>query len=462
MKIKQLKKGYTLVYLIIIIFLISMMLVPVTNLMFTISKVIQTTTSKEQSLQIAEAGINYYQWRLAHFPNDFQDGTGQSGPYVHDYVDYDTQEKIGQFSLEITAPSVGSTIVTIKSTGWTNEKPNVKRAITTKYGVPSLTKYSFLSNDIIWIGSNESVAGQLHSNNGVRFDGYSNAPIQSAKSTYVCSTSQGDPCPVTQNGVWGDASQEVKNFFQFPVPAIDFSSLTSDLATIKNGAQSNGIYLPPSNENGYSLVFKSNGTIDIYKIKKLLNTPDGYDVYWNIHTENIDYDERTFQFNKPIPSNGLVYIEDNVWVEGTVKGRILVAAAKLPYNKDSAPTIYIPNNLKYLEKDGNNVLGLLAQKDIIVTYYAPSDIEIDAAMIAQNGSTQVFYYKNTAAKNSITIYGSIMTYGMWTWSWVNNYEQVVCGYKNTTSIYDSNLLYNPPPNFPLSTSGYQQINWISN
>lgn len=464
MKKIKFKKGYTLIYILMIIFAFSMMLIPITNIMFTTGKVIKTTISREQALQIAEAGINYYQWRLAHFPNDFQDGTGQDGSYVHDYIDYDTQETIGQFSLEITPPITGSTIVTIKSTGWTNDKPDVKRTIATKYGVPSLTKYSFLSNDIIWIGSNESISGQLHSNSGVRFDGYSNAPIQSAKSTYICSSSQGSPpCPTLKNGVWGDAIQEVKNFFKFPVPAIDFSSLTSDLAIIKNGAQSGGIYLPPSNQKGYSLVFKNNGTIDIYKITSLLETAIGYDVYWNKHEEDLDYDKRSFLYNKVIPTNGLIYIEDNVWIEGTVKGRVTVAAAKLPEDKNTSPSIYIPKNLKYLEKDGSNVLGLISQKNIIVTYNAPVDLEIDAAMIAQTGSTQFFYFeKNLIIKNSITIYGSIMTYGMWTWSWVDNYNQVICGYKNTNSIYDSNLLYNAPPNFPLSTSGYQQINWISN
>jgi hypothetical protein len=33
----------------------------------------------EQSLSIAEAGINYYRWHLAHSPQDYTDGTGGSG-----------------------------------------------------------------------------------------------------------------------------------------------------------------------------------------------------------------------------------------------------------------------------------------------------------------------------------------------------------------------------------------------
>jgi hypothetical protein len=41
----------------------------------------------EQSLHIAEAGVNYYRWHLAHDPDDYTDATGASGPYEHEYLD---------------------------------------------------------------------------------------------------------------------------------------------------------------------------------------------------------------------------------------------------------------------------------------------------------------------------------------------------------------------------------------
>jgi hypothetical protein len=103
-------------------------------------------------------------------------------------------------------------------------------------------------------------------------------------------------------------------------------------------------------------------------------------------------------------------------------------------------------------------LGLIAQKDVLISYLAPANLEIDAAMIAQNGSTQRWYFSGDT-KTSITVYGSISSFGVWTWSWNT---PVNSGYINTTTVYDSNLLYSPPPNFPLSASGYQQITWSSN
>ena len=461
MKNQKKQHGAILIYLIIIIAVFVMIMLPVVADFAGKIQILRSSISREQAFQIAEAGVNYYQWHLAHFSDDYQDGTGQAGPYIHDYIDFDTQQKIGQFSLVITPPAAGSTIVTIQSTGWIEEQPNLQRTVTVKYGIPSLAQYAFLSNDVIWIGGSETVGGKLQSNNGVRFDGVGSAPIQSAKETYTCPSSQGPPCPALEDGVWGSASQEVKNFWQFPVPAIDFSSLTSNLADMKSLAQSSGIYLPPSNKKGYSLVFNGDGTVNVYKVTKLYSTPTGWDVNGAAHNEDIDYQNRTFDSAQAIPSNGIIYIEDNIWVEGTVNGRATVAASLLPYNPSTAPTIYIPDNIIYSAKDGSDVLGLISQKDIVVTYRAPNDIEIDAALISQNGSCQFFYYSGNI-KDNITIYGSIMTFGQWTWTWVNYYGSVVSGYRNTFSNYDGNFLYAPPPNFPLSSSGYQLLNWVSN
>src|SRR5271169_1385170 len=60
----------------------------------------------EQAFAIAEAGVNYYEWHLAYAPQDFEDGTGHAGPYVHNYYNKDGTE-IGQFTLSITAPPSG-------------------------------------------------------------------------------------------------------------------------------------------------------------------------------------------------------------------------------------------------------------------------------------------------------------------------------------------------------------------
>jgi hypothetical protein len=254
---------------------------------------------------------------------------------------------------------------------------------------------------------------------------------------------------------------------------VDFSSITSDLAAIKSGAQSAGIYLPPSSAQGYSLVFNNDSTISIYRVNSLRSHATGYDVNGQAHNEDIDYGTgggaRTKLDGNPslagtqnyqMPTNGLIYIEDKTWVEGIVNGKVLVAAAKLPYNAASAPSIVIPNNIVYTAKNGNHVLGLIGQKDVLVSYFAPDNLEINAAMIAQNGSIQRYDFSGNL-KTQITIFGAVSSFGVWTWSWVNGSGNCTSGYCNTNTTYDGNLLFGPPPSFPLSAEGYQTISWNS-
>jgi len=468
MKTQALKKqkGVILIYILIIMAVVLLVTPPLIAEFLSEIRLLSLSVQREQAFQIAEAGIDYFRWHLAHNPTDYQDGTGHAGPYVHSYTDFDTEKTIGSYSLSITAPLTGSSIVTIQSTGFTSTNPSVTRTITAKFGIPSLAKYAILNNGPVWIYYSPQVfSGQVYSNNGVRFDVTGNAPIYSAKSTYTCPSWQ-QCSQSTEPGVWGSGSS---TFWQYPVPAIDFSSVTSDLATMKSQAQSGGIYLPPSGVNGYSLVFNGDGTVTIYKVINLISNPSGgtYDVNMNWITESADtdYNQRTLVYNSvKIPSNGIIYVEDNAWVEGTVNGRVTVAAAQLPYNSATAPTIYIPNNIIYSAKDGSCVLGLIGQKDIIPTYHAPNNLEVDAAVISQNSNFQFFDYGGDI-KNNLNIYGSIMEYGWWfdNFVWTAGISNnVLAGYANSNYNYDTNLLYGPPPSFPLSSSDYQLISWTSN
>lgn len=468
---KSSQAGFSIVYLVVAIFVFSLVLLSILQYALTQFKIVRSTANREQAFQIAEAGINYYQWYLAHFPSDYWDGNASTtpGPYIHNYTDFDQQTVLGKFELTITPPSVGSTVVTIKSKGYTIENPKQSRTITVRYGIPSLAKYGFLTNESVWIGQGENISGQMHANGGIRFDGTGNAPITSAKNTYSCLSWSGSPCPTTKPGIWGAAASSTQAFWQFPVPSIVFSSMTSDLNNMKSMASSDGApaYLGPSNNKGYSLVFKPNGTVDIYIVKKLLNAPSStYNVNMAPVSQSIDYDPNASQrqliySNVPIPARGIFFLQDHVWVEGTVKGRVTVVAA-VPGATSNYPNIIIPNNILYAGSSGSDSLGLIGQGNVLVAYNAPTDLTINAAMIAQNGSIQVYYYASGAnIKNSITVNGSLATYGQWTWTYVSGGGNVVSGFRNTYTNYDGNLLYAPPPSFPLSTDGYQQISWTS-
>ncbi len=465
---KSNKPGTILVYNVVVIFIFSMVMLAVLGYATSQLRVIRSSVNREMAFQIAEAGVNYYQWHLAHYSDDFYDGNASTtpGPYVHDYIDKDTNQKVGQFALTITPPLVGSTIVTIKSTGYTLDNPSQKRNITVRYGVPSLAKYAFLTNTDVWIGSTESVSGEMHANGGIRFDGTGNAPITTFKNDYPspgpgyqCQTYHG--CgPTWKPGIWGTAPASTRAFWQMSVPYEDFTSITSNFNAIE--AQATGLAdLPPSTVFGYSLVFKANASVDVYKVTALRAHPNGTDVNGVSHSEDLDYGVagRVFQYNMVMPTSGVIFVKDHVWVEGVVKGRVVVAATVYSTNPAQQARILIPNSITYAAKDGTNSLGLIAEKDVLVTYFAPNTMEIDAAMIAQQGSVQVYYFGTP--KTSITIYGSVASFGVWTWSWENGSGVCTSGYCNTFTTYDSDLLYAPPPSFPLSTDGYQQITWGS-
>jgi len=414
--------------------------------------------NSEIAFQIAEAGIEYYRWHLAHNSTDYTDGTGLPGPYTRDYQDKNGTV-IGKFILDITPPSFGSTVVTITSTGYALEQPNTRRKIQARLGFPSLADYAFLTNSDIWVGDTEVIHGKLHANGGIRFDGMDDALITSAKETYVCKPIFGSGCNNTvKPGIWGSGGPQ--EFWKFPMPAFDFNAITMDLSNIKSGAQNGGFYRSSSGAYGYHIKFKDNSTFDLYKVTALKPLPPpgyGKDVDGSKHYESYDIKTETLLGNYNNPNNGLIFIEDQVWAEGTVKGRVTVGSGKFPVNITTNTSIIIPNNILYTVKDGTDALGLIAQKHILLPRYSPNIMEIDAAVIAQNGSAQRFYYSGNIL-DSLTIYGSVVSNGIWTWSWVTQGGSIVSGYRNTNTTYDANLNYNPPPSFPVGTE-YHLLSW---
>ncbi len=403
--------------------------------------------NREMAFQIAEAGINYYRWHLAHSKTDFQDGTGQPGPYAHEYKDKDGNV-IGRFSLVITPPPVGSTVVIIESTGWLDSQPESQRKLKARVGFPSLTDYAFLSDEDIWMGDEEVVHGKMHANGGIRFDGVSDAPVTSATSSYICKEHHG--CGNQEKpGIWGQGGPQ--EYWKFPVPAKDFDGVTVKLAEIKEGAQieGQGLYFPSSGKQGWRLEFLNDGAI---KARKVTATDcyKGQDTDGKKFWSCIDIKTTGVATTHSMPANGFIFVEDIVWVDGVVNGRATIGTAV-------DKSIIINGNITYLAKDGNHVLGLIGEQNILVPHNSPDDLEINAAVLAQKGAAKRYYYSGDT-KDNLNIYGSIISAGVWTWSWVSGGGSVVSGYRNTVSTYDVNLTYGPPPGFPVG-SEYNLISW---
>ena len=447
-------------------------------------RVAKSTLYKEQALQIAEAGADYYRWHLAHSPSDFQDGTGTAGPYSHIFYDKDNHP-IGHFILTITPPITGSTIVTIKSEGRVDAYPSVKRTILTKLAIPSFAKFAIVADDFMRFGEGTEVFGPIHSNKGIRFDGLAHNLITSAVSTYddphhTGNVEFGVHTHLSTGGVVNDTFRSLEapptnpvqtrsDVFlagrQFPVPQSDFTGITNDLSVIKTKAQSGGKYLASSGQVGYHIVLKTNDTYDLYRVTNLTsatnscssnsNAGDSTWGTWSIKASNGE----TFIANYANPANGLIFVEDNVWVDGKINtARITIAAGAFPDNVNTRKSIIINKDLLYTNYDGTDVIGLIAQQDITVGMVSDDDLRIDGALMAVNGKAGRHYYDNACSpyhlRTQLTLYGMIGSSKRYGFAYTDN-----TGYDIRTIIYDANLLYGPPTSFPLTSDKYTTISW---
>jgi len=417
-------------------------------------------TASTEALAIAEAGANYARWHLAHAPNNY-DFSG-----IYEYNDPEGGI-VGHYSLEITPPSECGTIITMKSTGWAENYPNTKRAIIIRYGRPSLAQYAFLTNSDVWFGENEELVGPSHSNGGIHMDGTQNAISTSAKETYACQPMHGCSPAQSKPGIWGTGNGAAEGLWQFPVPAVDFNAITTDLAQLKTLAQNGGYYFGSSGAFGYHVRFKNDGTFDLYRVTRLRPNVTGRDTQGVSHTESNDIDRESFLQSYPLAVDqcnvqNLIFIEDSkVWVDGVAQEKATLVAARFPDTPSTNASIIINGNLTRADPHAT-LVGLIAQKNILVPLYSPNILEIQAVMIAQKGAVQRYYYSSSYSpyhtRNRIMVRGAIITNQVWTWSWVNSGGSVISGYNQTESYYEPALIYNPPPFFP-SSGDLQFVSW---
>ena len=443
--------------------------------MWTDAYVRGVTRSRDnsQAFTIAEAGIEYYRWHLAHDHDDFQDGTGEEGPYVHAYYDK-SGNLIGEFELAITPPANGTSIVTVQSNGRVAGDPSIEKIIRVRMGLPSLARYSVVANSDIRFGPGTQVYGQLHSNGGIRFDGVAYNVVTSAKTTYNDPDHSGvpefgvhthvsptDPLPPENVPVRDDVFTVGR---EFPVPAVDFNGFTQDMATIKTQAQANGFYLGSGamNTYGYEIVLKTNDTFDVYQVDSLVSVSQscGSAQGWQGKWGTWSIQSRTLLSpNVPFPANGIIFVEDDLWISGQINtARLTIAAGRFPFQQNTNKSITVNNNLLYTNYDGQDAIALIAQENFNIGLVSADSLRIDAAVVAQVGRVGRFYYRSTCGtgyiRSSVTLYGMLASNQRYGFAYTDG-----TGYQTRVLVYDANLLYGPPPSFPLTGAQYDIISW---
>ncbi len=458
-------------------------------------KSVRTVAQREQAFQIAEAGVDYYQWHLAIAPSDYKDGTTTPGPYIHKFYDKDGN-LLGDYSLTITPPPPGSTIVKVLSVG-TIASSTISRTVEKTLAIPSLAKFAVVANDNMRFGEETEVFGPIHSNGGIRFDGLAHNLISSAKPTYNdpdYNTSQSlnwniakGNCTNSSFGVHtcvnpsdpsppGGLPSRPDIFMagrQVSVPTIDFIGMTAGLAKLQalSKPAMGGKEWSASGKEGYHLVFKVTNNVtsyDMYKVNSLQDIPSGCG---NNNTANGQVQWGTWSIktqsligNYPVPLNGVVFVNDDLWVDGIIKNARVTIVAGLVGNTDPAKNsnITVNSDLIYSDYDGSSVIGLISQGNVNVGLMSKDDLRIDGALVAEKGRVGRFYYSTSCSvsgtmyydRNSITLHGMIATYIRYGFGYTDH-----TGYDIRNIYYDANLLYGPPPSFPQATNQYQVISW---
>ena len=458
--------------------------------------------AKAQALHVAEAGVNYYRWILYHDHDEYLDRTGCTagttcgpfGPYP--YSDSADGSITGYYELYITPPAVnGSTIVNIKSIGWLDRYPQVRRSIEVRCGIPSWSSYSTLADDFMRFGEGTEVWGPIHSNQGIRFDGVAHNIVTSALATttnadspyntifgvYNALPTPADPAPDSN---MPPQNVPIKpNVFMagrsFPVTSVSFNLLSSYINEIYNLAtSSDGILFDPAVngsaspyskteyrgcgtsgstcDEGFHITLKTNNTFDIRGVTSVQAACGGNP------SNSIASEEATVR-NYPIPSNGVIFVKKTLWVDGQINNsRVTIVADGF---SSSTADININTNLLYTNYDGSDAIGLVAQRDISSGLYSDNIYEIDAALIARTGRIGRENYSGCSTnpnnlRDTIKIYGSLATKIRYGFSWISGTTRV-SGYETRQLEYDNNLTFAPPPHYP-TTGEYTFISWKEN
>ena len=203
------------------------------------------------------------------------------------------------------------------------------------------------------------------------------------------------------------------------------------------------------------IIFNPNGTITV------TNTNAGY----------------TNKIMNP-PTNGVIYVQSdagttdgNVTVQGTVSGGLTVAAdqninlsGSVSYN-DPPVRPGIPGG----DPNSKDLLGLVANQNItVIEASAPTQLEIDAVMVALQGSFQVdqyWVYRGPASGSNAAVmdqFGSLINFACGATGEMDMSGNLLGGW-NQIQSYDSRLSTYAPPGFPpyVNNQGYAVYNKVS-
>lgn len=423
----------------------------------TQSRVIEMRAQFEEAGQIAEAGLNYFKWYLAHYP------TATTTSVTNVYHDPEGGA-IGEYTVSVASSTFCGEVASLQvaSEGQTYDNPALRRTLSARYARPTVAEYSFIINSNVWVGDDVDIVGAYHSNGGIRMDGTNNSVVTSGQSSWTCDASFGCTPTGTRDGVFTTTSNPNTALFAFPSAPVNFAGLTVDLSRIQNRAQTGGgLYFGPSGRQGYHVIFLPDGRVEVRRVNSKQNEPNGYAWGRYMHILNGTTEIGTYTIPASCP---VLYFEDQVWLEGTVNAKVTLAAADV----DTAgvnPSLILNSNIRYASATSG--LLAIAEQDVTIPLVVPDQMYLDGIYIAQNGAFGRNHYDTSMPnaweeyimRSELHINGTVVSNGRVGTKWVNESGQFISGFADRFNSYDRNLMTNPPAYTPVTSDVYEFGEW---
>ena len=414
-KVIKNKRGFALVSSVAI--LIFVILFAVAYFREVNSGLAQATTAADtkRAYYIANAGLTDAFMQLRSYTSN-----PPSSFAVYDN-NYPVGNKTGSYSAAVLKTNATWPTFTITSTGTYN---NVGKTLVLTVEQTAVSMSAYLSNSEIdptygrlWWITGMLAVGPVHTNG--QFNIYGNPVFDGP-------VSQVSPAINYYAGGPPNDNPDFKQGLSLSAPsqAVFSDSIINNISLA--ASSSGGLYLSGNS----TIAFKSDGTMNVTNSAK----------HWNKH-------------NMALPSNKAIYVKDgSVTVSGVVNGQVTVGT-----NND----IFIKSHLLYNSDPRDNssstdLLSLVAKEDIIVTTAAPDNLEIDAVLVAVNGSFEVDRFWEDV-RGDMVLYGSLINNICGPTGIFDSSTGILYGGYNLLQYYDTRLRALIPPWFPPTVDSNDKI-----
>ncbi len=307
-----------------------------------------------------------------------------------------------------------------------NGRGSMDRQITVMLRSESFSRYSYFtdletqpSGSPIWFTTRDHFEGPVHSNDQFHIAG--NPQFDGLVSSAATSLSYLNGGPPNDNPTFNGGLRLNASRINLPI----------SVAPLRAAAAGGGLWF----EGNTTITMQNNGTM-------LVTNP--VRSWTNVQV--------------PAPVNGAVFVNrGNLTISGVTKGQLTLGCSN---------DIVVANNVTYntdpkSDPTSRDVLGLVAEQNVVISQSAPSDVTIQAAVLALNESVTVENWWQGPPRGTLTVLGGMVQKRRGpVGTFDPNTGLQRSGYSKHY-MYDTRFTDIAPPYYP-TTSDYQSALWQDN